>query len=109
MLNRAVLIVRPKQPYIDWAAALDDSGLVPSPEDEQTVYLIPAYEDEDEAWELIEELYETIFERELYDWHSDESAWPLDRDFETFQDWFEIELHSVVEDLCDHEILDDDV
>ena len=50
MLNRAVLIVRPKQPYIDWATGLDDSGVVPSPEDEQTVYLIPTYEDEDEAW-----------------------------------------------------------
>ena len=65
MLNRAVLIVRPKQPYIDWAAGLDDSGLVPDAEDEQTVYLIPSYEDEDEAWEIVEELYETVFENEL--------------------------------------------
>ena len=29
MLNRAALIVRPKQPFLDWAASLDDSGLVP--------------------------------------------------------------------------------
>ena len=41
MLNRAVLIVRPKQPYIDWAAGLDDSGLVPDPEGEQTVGGMP--------------------------------------------------------------------
>ena len=108
MLNRAVLIVRPKQPYVDWAAGLDGSGPVPDPEDEQTVYLIPSYEDDDEAWEIVEDLYETIFESELYDWHPDESAWPQDRDFEMFQDWFEIELHSVVEDLCDYEISDDE-
>jgi len=25
-----------------------------------------------------------------------------------FQDWFSIELHSIVEDLCDYEILDED-
>ncbi len=25
MLNRSVLIVRPNQPYLDWAASLDDS------------------------------------------------------------------------------------
>ena len=108
MLNRAVMIVRPKQPYIDWAAGLDDSGLVPDPEDEQTVYLIPSYQDEDEAWEIIEDLYEAVFESELYGWHTDESAWPQDRDFDLFQEWFEIELHSVVEDLCDYEIIDDE-
>lgn len=28
MLNRAALIVRPKQPFLDWAAGLDDSSLV---------------------------------------------------------------------------------
>jgi hypothetical protein len=108
MLNRAVLIVRPKQPYIDWAAGLDDSGLVPDAEDEQTVYLIPSYEDDDEAWEIVEEVYETVFENELYDWHTDESAWPQDRDFAMFQEWFDIELHSVVEDLCDDELLEDE-
>jgi hypothetical protein len=40
MLNRGVVIVRPKQPYRDWAAGLGDSGLVPDPNAEQTVYLI---------------------------------------------------------------------
>jgi hypothetical protein len=25
-----------------------------------------------------------------------------------FQEWFHIEFHSVVEDLCDYEILDED-
>jgi hypothetical protein len=49
MLNRAVLIVRPKQPYLDWAAGLDDSGLLPDVQGEQTAYLIPSFEDDDEA------------------------------------------------------------
>ncbi len=31
MLNRGVVIVRPKQPYLDWAAGLDDSGILPDP------------------------------------------------------------------------------
>src|SRR5712691_8078877 len=49
MLNRGVVIVRPKQPYLDWAAGLDDSGIVPDPNDEQTVYLIPSYGDDEEG------------------------------------------------------------
>ena len=52
MLNRAALIVRPKEPYIAWASELDDSGLVPSVEGEQTVYLIPGFEDDDAVEEV---------------------------------------------------------
>jgi hypothetical protein len=40
MLNRAALIVRPKQPYLDWAAGLDDSGLKPDPDDDQRPYTL---------------------------------------------------------------------
>jgi hypothetical protein len=108
MLNRAVLIVRPRQPYLDWAAGLDDSNILPDPEGEQTVYLIPSYDDDEEAWEILEEIYEEVFENELYGWHTDPAAWPQERDFDMFQEWFDIELHSVVEDLCDYEIADQD-
>ena len=46
MLNRGVVIVRPKQPYLDWAAGVDDSGIMPESNDEQTIYLIPSFDDE---------------------------------------------------------------
>jgi hypothetical protein len=45
---------------------------------------------------------------ELSGWHTDEAAWPKGRDLAMFKKWFEIELHSVVEDLCDFEIVDQD-
>ena len=108
MLNRGVLIVRPKQPYLDWAAGLDDSGIVPDVDGEQTVYLVPSFEDDDEAWEIIEQVYVEVFERELYGWHTDESAWPQCRTFQLFLEWFELEFHSVVEDLGDEAFMDDD-
>jgi hypothetical protein len=108
MLNRGVLIVRPKQPYIDWAAGLDDSGLVPDRDGEQTVYLVPSFEDDDEAWEIVEDVYAEVFERELEGWHTEESAWPPNRTFAMFKEWFDIELHSVVEDLSADEIENDE-
>lgn len=108
MLNRGVVIVRPKQPYLDWAGGLDDSGVLPSVEDEQTVYLIPSFEDDEEAESILKEIYEEIFESELHGWHTDESAWPKKRTFAVFKQWFHIELHSVVDDLCAYEIADDD-
>lgn len=108
MINRAVLIVRPKQPFLDWAGGLDDSGLLPDVEGEQTVYLIPQFDSPDDADFIVEQVYLEVFENELHGWHTVESAWPKIRDLKTFREWFTIEIHSVVEDLCDYEIVDDD-
>lgn len=108
MLNRAAVIARPKQPYLDWAKGLDDSGLAPDADGEQTVYLIPEYWDDDEAWAMLERIYSIIFESELQGWCTDETTWPTPRDFAMFKEWFAIELHSVVEDLVDDEIVDEE-
>jgi hypothetical protein len=108
MINRSVLIVRPKQPFLDWAEGLDDSGLLPDVDEEQTVYLIPEFGDDDDAQAILEKVYREVFENELWEWHTDESAWPAKRDLETFREWFTIELHSVVEDLCNYELTEED-
>ena len=57
MLNRSSVIVRPKQPYLDWAAQLDDSGIVPDPNDECTIYLIPEYNDDMQALEILSKCF----------------------------------------------------
>jgi len=108
MLNRALLIVRPGQPFLDWAAKLDDSGLLPEVDGEQTAYLVPEFEDDAKRRRVLKLVYAEVFERELFAWHTDESDWPQDRTFAMFQQWFKIELHSVVEDLGDSELYDDE-
>ena len=66
VINRAVLIVRPAEPFIKWASELDDAGTVPSPQDEQTVYLIPSYEEAEEADRILKKIYAEVFERESF-------------------------------------------
>ena len=109
MLNRGVIIVRPAQPFLDWASKLDDSGLVPGTAGERTVYLVPDFEDDDEAAQILELVFAEIFERELDGWHTDDTSWPKRRTLATFKQWFTIEMHSMVEDLCSDELVDDDV
>ena len=108
MINRGAIIVRPKEPYIDWAIGLDDSGLKPGEDDEPTIYLIPEYENDLEAIEVLSKCFDIIFETELQNWHTDESAWPKNRTFSLFRKWFSFEFHSCVDDLCGYEIIDDD-
>ncbi|MGB5324943.1 MAG: hypothetical protein WBN40_05905, partial [Pseudomonadales bacterium] len=100
MINRGSVIVRPKKPYIDWAAELEDSPILPEYEGEKTVYLIPEYDDDEHAMQILSEGFDLIFESELYGWHTDEVAWPKNRTFAMFKEWFHIEFNSVVSDLC---------
>ena len=108
MLNRAALILRPKQPFLDWARALDDSGLVPDREGEQTVYLIRSCDSEGEAGDMLQDHYSEFFERELWAWHTDPTDWPTNRTFTTFCEWFDVEFHSIIEDFCDDDIINEE-
>ena len=108
MLNRGVLIVRPGKAFIEWARGLDDSGLLPSAEDEQTVYLVPGFDDDEEAEDVLKLVFAEVFERELDGWHTDGEAWPKNRTLAMFKRWFTIEMHSTVEDLCGDPLVDDE-
>ncbi len=108
MINRGAILVRPKRPYIDWAIGLDDTGLTPDEEGESTVYLVPEFEDDGEALEVLLNIFARIFENELTSWHRDEAAWPQDRTWGMFREWFDVEFHSCVEDVCGDNPMDDD-
>ncbi len=100
MINRCVVIVRPRQPYLDWAESLNDGGLPPSVDGERTAYLLPSNEMDHDGSQTIEQCYEGLFESELANWHQIDDDWPDNRTFEMFKQWFTVEWHSIVEDLC---------
>jgi hypothetical protein len=108
MLNRAALILRYKQPFVDWINAVDPSpsrhiislaevGL------ERTVYLIEV-EDEDDLASWLRRHYKEIFEEELNGWYTDPKLWPRDRSLKVLKEWCTFELHTVVLDFGDSPI-----
>lgn len=107
MINRSAVLIRPKQPYIDWASTLDDSEVVPEIDGEKTIYLIPEYDSPEQGWIILRKYYEDIFENELLGWHTYEPEWPQDRSYKMFKEWFDIEFHSTIEDLVGGSIIDD--
>lgn len=108
MINRSAVIVRPKQPYINWASQLDNSRITPDQNDEPTIYLIPEYNDDSSAWAILEQIYDSIFDAELHAWHTEASDWPANRTFQIFRDWFDIAFVCAIEDLGSGLIHDDD-
>ena len=100
-INRAALVVRPRQPYLDWAASVDAEA----PEHAKallnrvSVYLVGEDPKEEAETAPLENYFEEIFELELAAWYTDEDQWPKPRTLALFHEWFEAVGESVVTDL----------
>ncbi|MES0874948.1 hypothetical protein [Sinimarinibacterium thermocellulolyticum] len=111
MLNRSAVVVRYRQPFVDWINRCDPTGdggmtLLEANED-PTVYLVEAESRQDfERWLRLN--HEPIFEALLEDWYTDETLWPADRSIETLKLWCSFEFHSTVFDTGESPIEDDD-
>ena len=112
MLNRDLIVVRLKQPFVDW---VNESG--PYPDDSRmtldevnedvSAFLIHDSASEDmEGW--LDEFYLLLFEAILEEWYVDEALWPQDRTLALFKQWCDVEVHSMVFDLVDGPIVDDE-
>ncbi len=105
-VNRGVIIVKPKSPFVDWVNSTEDAeGAITLEEVRKdcTAYLTPELEDDDELRKFLEQDYLLVFEQELVEWNQDEDTWPENRDFSTFSEWFDVEFHGVVIDLVEGE------
>ena len=107
-INRSAFILRPREPFIHWAAGVDSEASGASLAAQASVYLVP--EDDNGEFEApsLEEYFEEMFELELADWTEDETRWPARRDFETFLEWFDVQGESMVTDLGRGPILIED-
>jgi hypothetical protein len=110
-INRNVVVIKPKAPLLDWVNSLPDNIDDVNKEDvnqDCTTYLIPETYGRDDAVKYIEDIYREIFQIELISWRRDKSSWPKRRTLKMFNDWFELEVHSMVIDTVDEFIAKED-
>ena len=102
-LNRDLLVVRPKEPYIEWARTVYDDEPITDEEARDWVdaFLLPECDTQEEALDWIAENCDVIFELMLADWVVEPEAWPEDRGWEVFQRWFTFERIETTWDLVD--------
>ncbi|MEB3263046.1 MAG: hypothetical protein VKJ66_01595 [Synechococcus sp.] len=102
IVNRCALAVTPREPLRAWARSVEGGGQEAEwPADDPSLYLLPDYENDDEARELLEQCWEVIFETELDSWCRDEARWPQQRSLELFEEWFELRFYPLIEDLVE--------
>lgn len=110
MINRTAVVIKPRQPFLDWintTPQLDLSSPVTMEEllaDCDTI-LLPDTDSLEDARELLEPLKPDLFAVQLDSWLRDPSAWPPDRSAAIFDQWFTLEVHSMVLDLVEEPIL----
>ncbi len=76
--------------------------------EDTTSYLIPEYDDDDHRDRILKKIFKNIFEDQLASWWIDEKDWPVKRDLRIFKQWFDVEFHSIVEDIVNDVLIDED-
>lgn len=105
-VNRGLLVIKAKELFREWINSLpgNDTVTINDINNGCMAYLIPAFEDEHQRNGILIKVYADIFAEQLFYWCSDEGKWPRNRTLTLFIRWFELEFHSIVEDLAECDI-----
>jgi len=114
MINRTALILRYKEPAIQWINESDPvEGAITITSElintDRTVYLISNEDGENkkaqQAW--IKRNFRKLFESELEGWYTDPNLWPNPLTLKLFYEWFDSEFDSIIIDTVDEPLFDD--
>ena len=106
-IDRSVAIIKPKQPFVDWANSVGDEEEQYSISDFSTdcsVILLPVVDSDEVAEALIKDMFQDVFELELSSWIGVDDMWPENLTYKMFLDWFDVEFHSMVFDSLKDDI-----
>ncbi len=106
-INRAALIVRPRQPYVDWANSVDDGGpraILKQLRKEPSIYLVESIDSLEDFDLLVDDTWAWIFREQLNGWMQDEDSWPEGLSRELFLQWFDCEVSTVIWDMLKSKI-----
>ncbi len=106
-INRSVAIIKPKQPFVDWANSVVDAGDQYSIHDFSTdcsVILLPVVDSDEHAEAFIKDIFQDLFELELSSWIVVDEMWPENITYKMFLEWFAVEFHSMVFDSLKDDI-----
>jgi len=100
-VERSLVIVRPRQPFADWANSVDDHGPRFNLDQERSqpnAYLVDNRNDSDELAVVLKTCWKDLFEEELCGWMRDPECWPAKRTRAMFEQWFDCEMILMVHD-----------
>ena len=106
MVNRGLLVMKAKEPFREWVASLAGKEKITLRDINQDspAYLVPECENDLQKAGFIETQYADIFIKQLLRWCPHDSQWPRNRTLSLFNRWFELEYHTMLEDLAEDDM-----
>ncbi|MFN9872677.1 MAG: hypothetical protein ACK55E_14730 [Cyanobacteriota bacterium] len=101
VINRCAIAVAPREPMRAWTRPFQTREDMEGLGDEETLYLVPTFDDEIEAQRCLEQHCAAIFSAELELWCRDRALWPEPLSPELFHRWFQVRLFPLVEDMAE--------
>jgi hypothetical protein len=96
-INRVAIILKPKQPFIDWYSNLYPDDVFEEEMSEPNIYLSDNNIYEIEKW--LKKKFDKFFMLELEEWHDNKKEWPQKRNYKMFKLWFRVEIAEMIYDL----------
>ena len=112
LINRAIAVIKPRQPFIDWVNSLDGDQprlTLAQARSDIRMLLIPEPERCQGGHRFIELNHAFIFEDELTVWSRDKARWPEPRTLSLFGEWFDVEIHDMDFDLQEDQIVSEEL
>lgn len=103
-VERTAVVVKPTQVFLDFLKQADKDDVLPDLALSQlrancSVFLVPIFDEPEAVVAYFAERYVDIFKNELATWSIEEQDFPKTMDFNTFLEFFELEIHDTVLDL----------
>ena len=109
-IYRTAAVFKPKNPFWNWvekAFSYEHYKVEEIDKRDSHVYLLPETDLYEKLKKRIKDIYVDIFECELNAWCTDPSSWPKQMTWQIFQEWFDVELHTMILDTPDEEVQKD--
>lgn len=94
-INRYAIVVKPKQPFMDWLTSLHDISDL----DEIGVDVYLVDDEISDMDKFLRKKFDKLFTLILQDWHTNKKEWPQKRNYKMFKQWFRVEISEMVYDL----------
>jgi hypothetical protein len=95
-VDRSALILKHKQAFYDWMNKLGIGGDIHDLK-EANIYLFHETSSKFGPW--LKKNFDQFFKIELEEWCMDQKKWPQKRTYKMFNEWFDVELSTMIYDL----------
>lgn len=97
-LNRSAIVIKYKQPFLDWLNSQESDFQFDPASRESNIYLLPDLETHEAMEKWLQKNFDLLFTEELFGWYMNDECWPQNRTYNLFRDWFDYSLHTMIFD-----------